>query len=156
MSAQGEDILAWLDGAISEREQIAFNALNHERGATWEANGSTVQVVSGLATFGDVFKETVVFNEGSPTEEQAEHIALNDPASVLRRCAADRKLLELHQAVPDHGRYSEALCPPDCAGEHSGPLVCVSCRDYVGDPVDAPCPTAVAIAEGYGWTGDKR
>lgn len=31
----------------------------------------------------------------------AHHIALNDPATVLRRCAADRKILERHRLNPD-------------------------------------------------------
>lgn len=35
----------------------------------------------------------------SPTEEQQAHIVRNSPAAVLRRIAADRKLLDLHTDV---------------------------------------------------------
>lgn len=78
--------------------------------------------------------------------------SLLDPQVELRRCATDRKLLELHQAVPDHGRYSEVKCPDECDGQHSGPPVCASCRNYAGDPLQAPCPTIQILAEGYSWT----
>ncbi|MEU1327151.1 DUF6221 family protein [Streptomyces microflavus] len=94
-TAKDEDILAWLDRTISEREAVAVAALNHGRGSAWRANGATVEIATAQAVYMDVFEETVVFNEGSPTEEQAAHIAANDPQSVLRRCAADRRMIGL-------------------------------------------------------------
>jgi Family of unknown function (DUF6221) len=39
--------------------------------------------------------DPVVYDEGSPTEEQAAHIALNDPAYVLDDIAAKRQILDL-------------------------------------------------------------
>lgn len=133
MTAQGEDILAWVETAITKAESDA----DRWHDAECSFHGTTIidlSVLQGSATLCDC--------EG--------------PSSVRRRCAADLKLLELHQAVHDHGRYSEAQCPAECDGQHSGPLVCASCRDYVGDPLDVPCPTVVVVAEGYGWTEGKR
>lgn len=150
--AQVGGILAWLDSAIRQREETAraAAALQDDPENGWGIVDDSSYAVPSK-------RRTISPHIGITHEpESAAHIVLNNPADVLRRCAADRKLLELHQAVPDHGRYSERNCPSDCDGEHSGPPVCASCRDYVGDPIGAPCPTALAIAEGYGWMGDER
>ncbi|HEX3778614.1 MAG TPA: DUF6221 family protein [Pseudonocardiaceae bacterium] len=67
--------------------------------------------------------------------EMAEHIADNDPADVLRGCAADRKILNLHL--------------PHRAG---GYVDCLTCRvPYVPeDEAEAwPCDTIRALAERY-------
>lgn len=86
----------------------------------------------------------------------AQHIARHHPAAVLRRIAADRKQLELHAAVPDHGRFSERTCAETgCDGEHDEPPVCRSCRTYAGDPVEAPCDTVEILAESWGWTEEE-
>jgi Family of unknown function (DUF6221) len=43
----------------------------------------------------------IVFDEGAPTDAQAEHIACHDPARALREVEADRKLLAaLEEAQP--------------------------------------------------------
>jgi hypothetical protein len=147
MTAPGGDLLAWLDNAISRRESAAKSASP----GPW--------VPGGIGDYGWTVHTGVRSVETEDSElgqADAKHIALNSPSATLRRCAADRKLLELHQPVADHGRYSEPQCPIECDGQHSGPSVCASCRDYVGDPVEAPCPTVLLIAEGYGWTGGKR
>lgn len=164
MTAPGEDILAWLETAISEREETARRATRtawRTHDTHLDLGGHTATVLTGerndtqlLAWVPTMSHEP--WDEARNAWNNAEHIALNDPAAVLRRCAADRKLLALHQPVADHGRYSEPQCPIECDGQHSGPSVCASCRDYVGDPVEAPCPTVLLIAEGYGWTGGKR
>ncbi|MFD9443450.1 DUF6221 family protein [Streptomyces sp. NPDC060001] len=143
MNAQGENILAFLDAAISLHEERA-RALGGGPIKVKSYGSGAVQLEGAIHLDGDALHE-----------DEVAHIALNDPESVLRRCAADRKLLGLHQPVPDHGRYSGPECPAECAGEHDehdGVLVCVSCRDYAGDCLEAPCSTVVVIAEGYGWT----
>jgi hypothetical protein len=81
------------------------------------------------------------------------HVEANDPAAVLRLVAGHRKQLSLHAAVPDHGRFSERTCAENgCDGEHNSPPVCRSCRNYAGDPIEAPCDTVEILAEGWGWT----
>lgn len=82
------------------------------------------------------------------------HIVRNGPASALRRCAVDRRRLERHTPIPDHGRFSddwatECPNPGDCdCGER--PKVCGACRDQVGDPIEAPCPDLLDLADSYG------
>ncbi|WP_042174609.1 hypothetical protein [Streptomyces sp. NBRC 110035] len=133
MAAPGpRDLLAWLDRAISKAEADADRW--HDVECESHGTGLIDAIVLRDATLCDCA----------------------GPAAVRRRCAADRKLLELHKAVPDHGRYSEAQCPADCDGEHSAPPVCASCRTYAGDPVAFPCPTVRVVAEGYGWTEGER
>jgi hypothetical protein len=65
------------------------------------------------------------------------------PATVLRRCAADRKILEHHAPIGGGwpGHYA-------CAG-------CGYCPEPYTDHVN-DCPTLLALAEGYGLTEEQR
>ncbi|MDJ0342264.1 DUF6221 family protein [Streptomyces sp. H10-C2] len=74
-------------------------------------------------------------------EPTARHIARHDPAAVLRRIAADRRLLELH--ADDYGFC--AVCAR--ATEETNSL-----GHAFHDSLPYPCTTARLIAEGYGWT----
>lgn len=71
----------------------------------------------------------------------AAHIALHDPAAVLRRCAADRKILAEHAAQPDGSGFPDSQ-------------QCQTCSQPGGDGyqylVPYPCPTVRDLAEGYG------
>lgn len=142
MIAQGGDILAWLDDAISRREKTA-RAVGWDTVESGEYLWDTKYLI---LRHGD---ESLVTTELDPN--LAEHVALNDPASVLRRCAADRKLLKLHN-VP-------AVVDPD-SGARPDDRSCVGCgfnnqeEPMVDDVND--CPTLHAVAEGYGRTGDER
>ncbi|MFI0822284.1 DUF6221 family protein [Streptomyces sp. NPDC021098] len=73
------------------------------------------------------------------------HIALNDPEAVLRRCAADRKILGMHQPVTVE--YDDDS-PPTQA--------CRTCGSHFEYPTAWPCSTLRALAEGYGWTEGQR
>lgn len=92
-----DDKIPFLRACLSEDEQLAFDAVNERKGSEWRANGASVEVSGGLPPDADAFDETVVFNEGSPTEEQAEHIAHHDPARVLREVHAKRARLALYE-----------------------------------------------------------
>jgi hypothetical protein len=70
----------------------------------------------------------------------AHHIALHDPANVLRRCTADRKILEVHKPYGGRGYGGHA-----CTG--CGELNEDWAVDHTND-----CPTLLALAEGYGLT----
>lgn len=75
----------------------------------------------------------------------AEHIARHDPAAVLRRCAADRKILDLHRN--DGGNCST------CRGEPEREVLWDGTDEtwsWTSPPVEFPCGTVRALAEAYG------
>lgn len=143
MTAQGEDILAWTNDAIIERETVALAAaaLQDDPENGWGIVDDSSYAVPSKRRF--ISPHIGLTHE----PESAEHIVLNNPASVLRRCAADRKLLELHAPQPDGTGFPDGM-------------QCRTCSQDGGDGyqylVPTPCPTVVALAEGYGWTGGER
>lgn len=133
MTVQGEDLLAWLDAAIGLREEKARRL-----------GGKPFEVK-------DYGGGLVLFEGVELHEDEIAHIMLHDPASVLRRCAADRKLLALHDTpgnvFPDGAYLDDNRWCVGCGyGNDAEPLT----------PDVNDCPTLVALAEGYGWTGDER
>lgn len=136
-TAAGEVILSWLNGAIADRERVAGDAAS-EAGGTWREDPFVFGVRDG--------KNALVAKSRENRASSIVHIALNDPASVLRRCAADRKLLELHAPQQDGTSFPDGM-------------QCRTCSTGGGDGYQYlspfPCPTIVAVAEGYGWTGGE-
>jgi len=126
VTAQGEDLLAFLERMVSKLEAD----VDRWHDAECSFHDTTVidlTVLQDTATLCDC--------EG--------------PTGVRRRCAADRKLINLHQRVVLHAgggaRYFETT------------TVCKSCEPPRQFPETAyPCPTIVALAEGYGWTEGDR
>lgn len=114
-TAAGEGILSWLDTAITKAEQDAVR---------WHDVECDVHGTSLI--------DAIVL-------ESATLCGCGGPESVLRRCAADRKLLTLHEPRPFLG------------GGMPDPAECSECHNQA-----FPCPTIVALAEGYGWTGGDR
>lgn len=152
------DPLAWVRAEMDAAEKEAVAATQ----GPWFAN-EYVQVDDFDASIGtgrDRLREDAVDVVGHGYEgggvvhlADAVHIARHNPAAVLRRIAADRKQLDLHAAVPDHGRFSEGDCEAaGCDGDHDSAPVCRACRTYAGDPIEAPCPTIEILAQGWGWT----
>lgn len=140
MTGQGEDILAWTLAAVTAREQKATQAAE-EFGAAWYYDDGFV-----LARHEDSMVATG--SQDFMDRQQGDHIAANDPESVLRRCAADRKALErhtLHRTVRDttwmaFGCYHPTKHDSRCAF----------------DKQCWPCPDFLSLAEGYGWTEGER
>lgn len=73
------------------------------------------------------------------------HIAMHDPAAVLRRCEADRRTLARHALDPDAVWYEAAMCK--------------GCGTY-GD-MDSPvtenlndCPELIDLAHAHGLTAE--
>ena len=132
MTAQGGDVLAWLETAITRREFAARSASP----GPW--------VPGGIGDYGWTVHTGVRSVETEDSEigqADAKHIALNSPSSVLRRCAADRKLLGLHA-----GRMHS--CP---ATDETGYL-----DEWTQFSHSEVCPVVEHLAEGYGWTGGDR
>jgi len=136
MTAQGGDILAWLETAITAREDLARAAADEEQDASWSDGGEYGESVYT----GGVASAVVAGPWGHLPDATRKYIAANDPASVLRRCAADRKLLELH------GGQGHS-CP---SYDYDGDLDSFA-RFYDHEA----CPVVQHLAEGYGWTAGQ-
>lgn len=132
------DLHGWITRQIDETQRIAEAARGHGEGRWRHETGYH----SGRVE--DERGETVVYDEGAPLEEEAAHIALHDPHAVLRRCAADRKILEVH--APQGGDWEPYACLGCGSDSEYGVLV-----DHVND-----CETLQALAEGYGLTEEQR
>lgn len=145
MTAQGEDLLAYLDRAITEREAAAQTAASF--GDAFSAGPEAPDCVYGTGVGGPYMRVAVPGFEGQ-TEAAVAHFALYGPESVLRRCAADRTLINLHQ--PDGWTCkvcaNEEQADEDSEGEYH----------WSRPGLAFPCPTIEALAEGYGWTEGER
>ncbi|MER8002992.1 DUF6221 family protein [Streptomyces sp. NPDC095613] len=129
MSARGEQLLAFLESAITAREKAA-RAVGYDTIAAGDYLWGTKYL---LLRRGDESKASSEMDA-----DLADHLALHDPESVLRRCAADRKLLELHA-----GRMHS--CP---AKDETGYL-----DEWTHFGGAYACPVLELLAEGYGWPG---
>ncbi len=120
------DILAWLDAAITRHEEAARRL-----------GGEPFTVKS--YPWGDTFEGVELH------EDVIAHISLHDPQTVLRRCAADRKLLALHNTpgtvFPDGAYLDDNRWCVGCGYGNDGEPLTPDVND---------CPTLNALAEGYG------
>ena len=72
--------------------------------------------------------------------ELADHFALNSPAAVLRRVAADRQILD------EHHNTNDGDCAACVVGKWGYPT-------HGGcSPAPWPCRTVLLLAQAWGWT----
>lgn len=91
------DPLAWVRAEMDAAEKVAEAARGDSDGV-WSVDGHPHYDGCRIE---DERGDVVVYDEGVPTAEQANHMARHDPAAVLRRIAADRKLLDECEAAHD-------------------------------------------------------
>jgi hypothetical protein len=144
------DLHAWITQQIDHTEAVAHDAggqaWHWEHGHGDMCNDPTCPY-GELATDDTVLMDVHGFDITEPWQG-AEHIALHDPAAVLRRCEADRRILTIHKplAATWSAYYACEGCGYDGADYCSEPNVA-----HVND-----CPTLLALAEGYGLTEEQR
>jgi hypothetical protein len=153
------DLHGWITQQITEREQLAnlISAGGYEPDE-WRAepsrSGRWTQIVAYSRTIGEPPEAATRDDEQAVALVQTgrnEHllIVLNDPAAVLRRCAADRKILARHNVDPDK------------ADDWIDATSCMGCGTYgemghaVTDNLNE-CPELLDLAEGYGLTEEQR
>ncbi|MFW3477386.1 DUF6221 family protein [Streptomyces microflavus] len=123
-----------MDTAITAREEAAYAAPR----SPWTIRVDDDEIV---APDGITVAEAFALS-GQQTRAILELIALHQPASVLRRCAADRKL------IAEHGPCSDQdLGCKGCGFNNQEE----SMVDHYED-----CPVLCGIAEGYGRTEGER
>lgn len=130
---QTVDLAAWLTAIWDEEERLAIKA----GGDRWILDGSIVHQ--------DRPHEDVV---DWVYDEADEHIAAHDPASVLARIAADRKILELHRKV-GFSVFTMRGVP------EQRERYCEVCQRGDEDELVYPCRTLLLLASPYkgreGW-----
>lgn len=118
-------MLAFWRDRLDDDEQTALEAAHGYPGEWTTADSYPVTVADELPAEASVFERAVAFNEGSPSEQQAAHIALHDPARVLRDVAAARqRLAALEEAIgAGHDSYdlAAALLPLEIAAYDNHP-----------------------------------
>ncbi len=161
------DLVSRLLEAIAETERLARAAVDPERPGThwqWVTDENDTPVARGdlaeaqahqavsLRTVEEFETNTVGLLPAFLLWGQdvvpgaGDHIAHNDPAAVLRRCTADKRVLERHS--PQTGTE----------GHFKGSLVCAGEAD-VDDPwLDKPwpCPDFEDLADRYGISVEEE
>lgn len=135
------DMAARLLAAIEETERLAHDAAKNEDGDPPDYEWTTK--VARLQDAGWDEREVCRLDA---------HVAHNDPASVLRRCAADRRRLERHApAEPGIGHFPSArFKDPDAR-------ICAHCS-HDGDwgATVWPCPDFTDLMDSYGLTDQQE
>lgn len=126
------DLVSRVLAAIEQAERKALAVPEHLRRDRWTHPGPWVMHGSESDSANEV--ALVMRSTGRQAEAIAEHIAHNDPAAVLRRCAVDKALVALHPQESTDRRWECELCGPE------------------GQNIDCtyPCDTLRLLARGYG------
>lgn len=146
------DPLAWVRAEMDAAEKVAL-AAQAETGPRWRSYYK--QVLAPDSKYGEDPAD-------ANTAEAATHIARHGPDAVLRRIAADRKLLELHPQMTYRSKASEGALRSMYGPHWEARLsrlddrYCETCHIEDGvispDPQGRPCDTVRLIAESWGWT----
>ncbi len=94
MSSGDRELVLWLRLAILVRRDAA--RLAAREGGAWTQD-DPVRYPGRISSLGG----PVVYDEGAPDENQAPHIAMNDPQDVIARCEAELAILDEHAPVAD-------------------------------------------------------
>lgn len=131
---QQAGLVEQLKACLDADERIAQAACGGGEGRWSRENGR------GTRNLRDEQLTVVVYDEGSPSDEEFDHIARHDPKRILAMVAAHREILELHTAA---GQL------PATAG---GWYYCTTCGsgEAYEYPTEWPCQTIKSLAKGYG------
>lgn len=143
-------MVAWLREVLDAAQQRAEAAAKETGSTDWE-----YQAHGSLNAMGPSGFMVAVGSQDYLDPAPGQFMADNDPAAVLRRIVADRKLLELHTtphtvvelAVEPVGESFCVECDGPCT--HKGEAECVICgKDG--------CDTMRLLAEAWGWTEEEQ
>lgn len=131
----------WISGRVEAVEKTARKAVKCTS-AEWVALGSLVLTVAredGEQVAGVDVIEAVNYRY----DDALVHAAAHDPAAVLRRCEADRRVLARHKLNPEASWLDAAAC--------HGCGVMGDCDDSVTDNLN-DCPELLDLAHAHGIT----
>lgn len=134
------DLHGWITQQIG-RAESDVRAAEKESGrawrSQWDERSDAFRIVDGSGI--------LVADQLQPSA--AGLVTAHDPAAVLRRCVADRKILAEH--CPQGSGYPSHYACEGCGHDAS----------YCPEPITEhtnDCPTLLALAEGYGLTDEQR
>lgn len=126
----------WIEGEIGRLEdavRCAEKEQGRDWGTRWDPRTDSFQILDGSGT--------LVAEQMQPGA--AALAACHSPAAVLRRCAADRKILAAHP-------HTTHVINPGYGAQSAG-FGCETCHDWDGVPEGrGNCATILALAEAYG------
>lgn len=128
------DLHEWITQQVAQVESLALAAPP----APWRYDPDEEQILAA----DDIQVAEVFALSNRQLRATGDHIARHDPTAVLRRCAADRKILKEH--APAGGSYEPYACQGCGSDSEWGALV-----EHTND-----CPTLQALGEGYGLTDE--
>jgi hypothetical protein len=144
------DLHAWITQQVDRAETTARDA----GGSAWHWEHSIGDMCNDptcpygeLATEDTVLMQVHGYDVTEPWQGAA-HIELNDPAAILRRCEADRRILARHRLDPDAASTPRAAACDGCGYEWV--------QDYC-DPVTDnlnDCPELLDLAHAHGITDE--
>jgi hypothetical protein len=86
-----EEAVAWLRAAIEARKATAMaTSRRKDLSLAWVLRGHPSE--SAMIRDGDGL--VVVYDEGTPNDEEAAHMVLNDPQDTVARCEAELAILD--------------------------------------------------------------
>ena len=102
------DLVAWLRQQLDDDEEVASDAAGLSASRSRWMRDAISCVVDATDN------GLIVYGEGTPTPEQAEHIARHDPARVLAEVDAKRRILDAYKQtefgdLARHSALEEAL-----------------------------------------------
>lgn len=134
MGLTGEALHVRILAAIDHAEKLA-QAVAQDTEPEWSPGHEHLSDYVSTAEYGSAVTCGLY---GYMGWELRQYIALNDPRSTLRRCAADRRTMQRHQQQTiETSRWDPK------------PIICGYCS-HVPDAVDWPCLDVVDLADRYG------
>lgn len=147
------DLISRLLTAIEEAEEDARDA------STWGDDWSVADHVA--PPWGEDTPDDVILAAGKPVATMnteyggclaASHVARNDPAAVLRRCAADKRVLERHNKPEPMDPFQVRVWRFEVKCGHCSWTCYTDCEDMV----KFPCPDLVDLADRYGISVEEE
>lgn len=102
-----DEAIKWLREQVTQRLETAREAC-HGNDGRWVGREETRYGPHGHLR--DSEGEVVVYDEGSPSDAEFEHIALNDPQDVIARCEAELAIVTRCEAIradPERGLWPD-------------------------------------------------
>lgn len=137
------DLHAWITQQVVEAEAVARNATSgpwRDETKRHEWQGRVI-IYPGVSPVAEVDLDG---SGGVLSPADAAHIVLHNPTAVLRRCEADRRILDRHTIDPDRVAFPAAC--NGCGNDDWGmPNV-----ENIND-----CPELLDLAHAHGITGEE-